>query len=79
MRKPGRCPAINGTQECTLECRTDADCGGESKCCVHSCGALCITPYVDAVTFTEPLTTEPYVPKIRGSNFLSIKVAVIYI
>jgi WAP-type (Whey Acidic Protein) ''four-disulfide core''. len=45
------------------ECRTDADCTENNKCCYSGCVSSCLTP-----VFGEPLTTEgPRLPPPRES------------
>lgn len=43
-----------------MECRFDADCPGELKCCHTGCGSSCVIP---AVPPAELITTHlPYLP-----------------
>ncbi|KAI1288315.1 Papilin [Halotydeus destructor] len=47
--KPGQCPAnIPDTpgeeRDCTIRCRTDADCRDEDKCCNNGCADICVAP-----------------------------------
>ncbi|KAJ9585100.1 hypothetical protein L9F63_020556, partial [Diploptera punctata] len=52
--KPGSCPRFSVSAEnCVTECKTDADCTGNNKCCHSGCVSSCLSP-----VFGEPLTTE---------------------
>lgn len=60
--KPGECPQLgqhNPSDRCDRECYTDADCRGDSKCCVSGCGQVCVHPeqYAD-VTQGPPAEPE---------------------
>lgn len=44
VSKPGRCPKVSQSSRCERECSTDADCGGDQKCCRSSCGSSCLSP-----------------------------------
>lgn len=48
--KEGVCPKLNRNQyaSCTEDCGSDADCGGEQKCCFNGCGRSCLEVVKDA-------------------------------
>lgn len=49
--------------DCTEECRSDADCPVDLKCCNTNCGSLCSAPYdprpASLVTTSQPAYTPP--------------------
>ncbi|XP_060859868.1 papilin isoform X4 [Metopolophium dirhodum] len=56
--KPGECPQIAVYQsDCAEQCRTDADCVGDDKCCYNGCGTFCLRPQQSTSTTTTPSTT----------------------
>ncbi|XP_050439361.1 papilin isoform X2 [Adelges cooleyi] len=43
--KPGECPQLAVYQsDCAEQCKTDADCIGDDKCCYNGCGTFCLRP-----------------------------------
>ncbi|XP_038605980.1 WAP four-disulfide core domain protein 8 [Tachyglossus aculeatus] len=44
--KPGACPEapLGTTGNCGLQCRSDHDCKGSTKCCSNGCGLVCKFP-----------------------------------
>ncbi|XP_025408017.1 papilin isoform X2 [Sipha flava] len=55
--KPGKCPQLASYQvDCAEQCRTDADCVGDDKCCYNGCGTFCLRPQLSTPT-TMPTTT----------------------
>jgi len=56
--KPGECPQIAVYQsDCAEQCRTDADCVGDDKCCYNGCGTFCLRPQQSTSTTTTTSTT----------------------
>ncbi|KAH0619354.1 hypothetical protein JD844_019399 [Phrynosoma platyrhinos] len=66
--KPGTCPANTETvttgRNCTTECRSDTDCGGNKKCCPEGCGMSCRTP--DGNAYASPYLLQ--VPLGKGAG-----------
>ncbi|XP_046445127.1 papilin-like isoform X2 [Daphnia pulex] len=57
VNKEGQCPSIQRRgSNCEEECRSDANCQGDHKCCFNGCGRSCLAP---ATTYDEPTTTTP--------------------
>lgn len=53
--KYGKCPVVSNSTRCEQECRTDADCIGDYKCCDNGCGTSCLEPASeDSVTAYPP-------------------------
>jgi hypothetical protein len=48
VNKEGECPTLEHREEtnCEQECRNDADCSLQLKCCSTGCGTSCIEPIV---------------------------------
>lgn len=65
--KPGECPRISAQHGCRNDCRNDADCSGEFKCCSTGCGLICVVPV------TEPIYTThaPYQPAYTEPSYIS--------
>lgn len=63
VNKPGKCPtfSIGSSTRCDRECYTDADCRGDSKCCVSGCGQVCVSPSEIAVTHAPLDNPRPVV------------------
>lgn len=56
--KPGECPQLAVYQsDCAEQCRTDADCVGDDKCCYNGCGTFCLRPQQSTSTTTLSTTT----------------------
>ncbi|XP_022174083.1 papilin isoform X3 [Myzus persicae] len=56
--KPGECPQVAVYQsDCAEQCRTDADCVGDDKCCYNGCGTFCLRPQQSTSTTTTPSST----------------------
>ncbi|XP_026818119.1 papilin isoform X3 [Rhopalosiphum maidis] len=56
--KPGECPQLAVYQsDCAEQCRTDADCVGDDKCCYNGCGTFCLRPQQSTSTTTASTTT----------------------
>ncbi|XP_060846635.1 papilin isoform X4 [Rhopalosiphum padi] len=56
--KPGECPQLAVYQsDCAEQCRTDADCVGDDKCCYNGCGTFCLRPQQSTTTTTASTTT----------------------
>lgn len=63
INKEGRCPTVQrGSSSCEEECRSDANCQGDHKCCFNGCGRSCLPP---APLYEEPTTTTP--SPVRGT------------
>ncbi|XP_050528636.1 papilin isoform X2 [Daktulosphaira vitifoliae] len=58
--KPGECPQLSAYQSsCAEECKTDADCVGDDKCCYNGCGTSCLRPQpVSPPTSPAPITSS---------------------
>lgn len=55
FKKPGQCPRLEQqTSQCETECRDDADCRGDYKCCSAGCSQLCTTPIQIRATTQAP-------------------------
>ncbi|XP_041347024.1 uncharacterized protein ZC84.1-like, partial [Gigantopelta aegis] len=52
--KPGKCMKVKANTgkkgHCPSSCMSDADCEGDKKCCMTSCGMKCSLPYNDTVS-----------------------------
>ena len=61
INKPGECPALgNSTSGCYGECRNDADCLDDKKCCQAGCSYVCTLPAeVDEVVTYPPGAAPP--------------------
>ena len=64
VTKEGRCPVVQRTQggraNCEEDCRSDADCQGDNKCCFNGCGRSCMSVGSTAVdSYLPPVTTRP--------------------
>lgn len=57
VTKVGSCPVVSNSTRCEEECRDDADCPDERKCCNNGCGTSCLEPHQEQ---PEP-TPAPYV------------------
>lgn len=56
--KPGECPQLTAYQvDCAEQCRTDADCMSDHKCCYNGCGTFCLRPQLTTSTTIIPTTT----------------------
>lgn len=55
--KRGRCPHIANDTRCERECYSDADCRGDTKCCVAGCSTVCVAP--EQEYRPRPPTREP--------------------
>lgn len=42
--KRGRCPQLANDTRCERECYSDAECRGDTKCCVAGCSTVCVSP-----------------------------------
>ena len=67
--KEGRCPSVQRIQggrssSCEEECRSDADCQGDYKCCFNGCGRSCLSPHGSETPAVQ--TTTPF--PIRGGS-----------
>lgn len=61
--KPGTCPTLGNSSRCDRECYNDADCRGDSKCCVAGCGYSCVLPVeTDVSRPEEPVQPPVYYP-----------------
>jgi hypothetical protein len=82
INKEGECPTLEHREEtnCEQECRNDADCSLQLKCCSTGCGTSCIEPIVqvpaELVTqqslpvYTEaPIQSDYYAPKIDAATY----------
>ncbi|XP_044011690.1 papilin isoform X3 [Aphidius gifuensis] len=52
--KPGNCPVVSNSTRCEEECRSDADCSEDRKCCNNGCGTSCLEPASTEVPVTYP-------------------------
>ncbi|VEN50612.1 unnamed protein product [Callosobruchus maculatus] len=60
--KPGTCPSLqqrNETGVCDQECRSDADCALDLKCCSTGCGTSCVDPAPLPVPPAQLVTQQP--------------------
>ncbi|XP_057655879.1 papilin isoform X11 [Diorhabda carinulata] len=56
--KPGTCPQLDiSDNNCEVECRSDADCALQMKCCSTGCGTACVDPPAQLVTQEPPVIT----------------------
>lgn len=72
LTKEGRCPSVQRitggrSSSCEEECRSDADCGGDYKCCFNGCGRSCFSPHSSGET--PVVATTPY--PVRGAKLSS--------
>jgi papilin len=59
FKKPGQCPRLEQqTSQCETECRDDADCRGDAKCCSAGCSQLCTSPIQVRETTRAPYHRE---------------------
>lgn len=58
--KQGECPhvEVKNTTECFQDCRTDADCHGDKKCCFNGCGYSCTDLPADVPASLAPEVNE---------------------
>lgn len=75
-KKEGECPQLSSHQSCHKECRSDAGCPGDLKCCSTGCGTACVLPAAtpapaELITTHLPAYTEA--PQIAGGKkFISV-------
>jgi len=64
--KPGECPDVE-SDSCDQQCYSDADCGGDEKCCYNGCGQLCVRPRGSEISVP---TQPPEEQKRKPNKFL---------
>lgn len=69
INKPGECPAPSLSSACTTDCRSDADCSGDAKCCYTGCGQSCVNPASDAL----PVTSAPFPPRQSSEDLVRVE------
>ncbi|KRT86056.1 hypothetical protein AMK59_2573, partial [Oryctes borbonicus] len=80
VNKPGDCPFLRGSgEECREDCRDDADCLMDLKCCSNGCGHICVMASITTLAPPAELrTTVGYAPGYtqgpvdRGSKYRDI-------
>lgn len=69
VTKEGRCPVVQRSQagraNCEEECRSDADCQGDNKCCFNGCGRSCMSVSSFPLDPYPSVTTKP---PVRGGT-----------
>lgn len=69
--KPGECPRLTqatDTSRCDKECESDADCGGDSKCCSNGCGTSCVSPRIPLEDQKRPTQSQGVPPRIVSTE-----------
>jgi hypothetical protein len=66
--KPGQCPnQQQSSEQCDEECRDDADCRGDYKCCRSGCSNICTAPAThedEEETYVPPYDQEAREPTL---------------
>ncbi|XP_075221688.1 proteoglycan-like sulfated glycoprotein papilin isoform X2 [Lycorma delicatula] len=68
VSKDGECPHVSATQtDCNEQCKSDADCPGDAKCCYNGCATSCIPPQAP-VTYAPSPQPPPNTFNVPGAS-----------